>query len=411
MRNSLHLLGHAALAVLALGGCGLQDVKRQADAAADATRIEGRVSTDHEGVVRVLLSRARPQGGDVLINVAELRGDSDYAFGVLAGTYFISAYVDENGDGAYQAGEPASVHGEAGVPEAVVLAPGNRVTVPTLRISGPLRGVEALFSESDIALATRNVGARASLSEPIFSRESANMGMWRPIDYLERFGGGLFFLEEYDPSRTPVLFIHGINGTALDFEPVFEVLDDERFQPWVLQYSSGLEIDLISNYLLRALGSLHERHAFDDLLVVAHSMGGLVARSFVQKYAREPRAWDIPLAVTVASPLLGMPSAGSGVIYSPVVVPVWRDLAPDSDFLAALHATRWPADIPYRLVFAYLPGEGGDGVVPLERQLSAALQDEAVGVRGIEASHVGVLSDPGFLEHLAAWLEAADDAP
>ena len=118
----------------------------------------------------------------------------------------------------------------------------------------------------------------------MFSGENYSMGMWKPVRFLLEVGGGLFFLQEYEEDKIPVLFIHGINGGPTDWRVVAGTLDERYFQPWVLYYPSGLRLDMVSNYLVWAIAELHEKYRFRQLYLVAHSMGGLIARSFVKKY-------------------------------------------------------------------------------------------------------------------------------
>ncbi len=117
-------------------------------------------------------------------------------------------------------------------------------------------------------------------------------------------------------------------------------------------------------------------------------MGGLMIRSFVMKHQQDQNEYQISLVITINSPLYGMDSATMGV-KSPIVIPVWRDIASNSDYVKRVHAWRWPKEIPYHLVFSFLPKKEGDGVVPLRSQLSLTLQDEAVRI-------------PSSVEHLTS---------
>ena len=146
----------------------------------------------------------------------------------------------------------------------------------------------------------------------------------------------------------------------------------------------------------------------DWVMVVGHSMGGVVTRAFVLKFAERPPPWSLAFVATLASPLQGMPSAAAGVSHSPIVVPAWRDLDPEAPFIQELHAAEWPTGVPWWLVFTYW-GAGSDGVVAINDQLSPHLQDQASAVFGVEASHVGVLSDPVLLERLAEQMAAWDE--
>src|SRR5262249_49597624 len=143
----------------------------------------------------------------------------------------------------------------------------------------------------------------------------------------------LYLLEPYDAARTPVLFVHGAGGTPRDWRYFIEHLDRARYQAWVYAYPSGLPLELSAAWLNDSVMALHVRHGMPRVIVVAHSMGGLVARRFVVLNAHAPGQDYITTLVTVSTPWNGVASAGFGVAYSPLVVPSWNDLAPDSDFL------------------------------------------------------------------------------
>ena len=57
-----------------------------------------------------------------------------------------------------------------------------------------------------------------------------------------------------------------------------------------------------------------------------------------------------------------------------------------------------PDETAYHLVFSYLPGEEGDGVVPMNSQLSLSLQDEATKTYGFEAQHAQILKQEEFVQ-------------
>jgi pimeloyl-ACP methyl ester carboxylesterase len=210
--------------------------------------------------------------------------------------------------------------------------------------------------------------------------------------------GGLFFLQEYQPGKVPVLFVHGVMGGPTDFEKVITSLDRKLFQPWVAYYPSGLRLDMISDYLVEAVTRLQNRYNVTEFYVIAHSMGGLVTRSFVKKYVEHDskNSKKLRLVMTVNSPMGGMPAAAAGVKYSPIVVPSWRDVEPDSGFLEGIHTWNWPRGIPYHLVISYANGESGDGVVSLQSQAPLKLQSESTRMYVFNNDHVGTLNDEKF---------------
>lgn len=154
---------------------------------------------------------------------------------------------------------------------------------------------------------------------------------------------------------------------------------------------------MVVDYLVKAINTLYSRHQFKELYVVAHSMGGSVSRSFIMKHYQNKHPAKIKLFITVNSPMRGMPSAKSGVAYSPIVVPAWRDVASESEFIKNLSAGHWPKEIPYHLVFSYETGEGSDGVVPLESQIPLRLQSESTRIYGFNSSHADLLHEDQFI--------------
>jgi pimeloyl-ACP methyl ester carboxylesterase len=389
-----------------LAGCGLRAIKRQSEQIEALGEIQGQVelAADQPGPCYSVLLK---DDGKYLTSILHvlLPQSGKYSFFALPGRYVICAFVDANRDGNYQRVEPATCVGmETGVPASIVLPPGGRIDVERMVVEAAL-GRERTEDVVDATLRPiANIGKIATLADPIFSRDSASMGYWRPVEYLQKLGGGLFMLQEYEAGKTPVVFVHGANGTALDFEAVIASLDRSRFQPWVLQYASGIHLEMVSNYLLNALTQLQTRHNFDGMVLVAHSMGGLVARSFVMRNHENGSPVRVLLTMTVNSPLLGMRSAQSGVAHSPIVLPSWRDVAYGSEFVQKVLGWTWPKEIPYHLVFSFEHGKGSDGVVALDIALPPSVQAETTGMRGFVAEHTGVLQEAAFLEYFKETL-------
>jgi hypothetical protein len=96
-------------------------------------------------------------------------------------------------------------------------------------------------------------------------------------------------------------------------------------------------------------------------------------RDFVLTHAATEAPYKLALVMTINSPLLGIDSAAMGVKLPPFTIPSWRDVASGSEFIRNVHASRWPQDVPYHLVFSYLKGKDGDGVASLSKQLNQSL--------------------------------------
>jgi alpha-beta hydrolase superfamily lysophospholipase len=72
------------------------------------------------------------------------------------------------------------------------------------------------------------------------------------------------------------------------------------------------------------------------LHLIAHSMGGLVSRATVNICAQKNTCEYLHSYTTLSTPWNGVASAKSGVEWAPTVVPVWRDMDPDSEFVTTL---------------------------------------------------------------------------
>ena len=116
-------------------------------------------------------------------------------------------------------------------------------------------------------------------------------------------------------------------------------------------YPSGSSVASMSNLLYWKLLNLQLRHRYEHLVIVAHSMGGLVVRRFLlDNGANLPQ---IRRFISLSTPWAGEVSADSGVKLSPAVVPSWRDMQPDGPFMRSLFDRRLPATVEDDLLFGH----------------------------------------------------------
>jgi pimeloyl-ACP methyl ester carboxylesterase len=275
----------------------------------------------------------------------------------------------------------------------------SEIMLDPITISGAAPTLSTEFKTVDRHLGIwKNIGVPISMDDPRLSQNNYRMGLWKPFNFLELAEGGLFFLQKYEASKIPIIFVHGALGGPTVWKPIIDSLDTKRFQPWVIYYPSGLRIDSISDYLVQAVTTLEKRYNFKQFFVIGHSMGGLVTRSFVKKYVElAPANIDkLRLVMTINSPMAGVPSAASGVKNSSIVVPSWRDVEPGSEFLQKIHAWNWPSEIPYHLFISYVQGESGDGVASLQSQAQLKLQLEATRLYVLNNEHSDIIKDKTF---------------
>ena len=100
----------------------------------------------------------------------------------------------------------------------------------------------------------------------------------------------LFFINRYDKTKVPVVFVHGLrSGPVVWQNAVNELLADpelrRRYQPVCFVYPSGLPIPTSAARLRELLKKSREKldpdhtdAGFDQMVLVGHSMGGLLAR-------------------------------------------------------------------------------------------------------------------------------------
>lgn len=392
------VLGLAVMSCVPRGTAA--DVER-IDSFCRVTGVVARAGASGAPILVVALAGGR--GGSV-VNYDALLEPGSWALWVPSGPVEIWAFEDVDGDFVRDADEPAGTSGR------VSLEPGERRAVDAIRLlagrASPTLDVSSRVRHPKLAGFRRDLGAVVELDDWRFARPRADSDMWMPLKGLEEGAFGIYFEEEHDPCRTPVLFVHGIRGTPLDFEPLARSLDRSRFQVWYLLYPSGFRLGAIAEYLHDSVRILRLRHGLERLHVVAHSMGGVLARAFVLLEAGD-RAPLTRAFVSVATPWGGIESARLGVRHAPVVLPVWRDIHPGSAFLRGLYATSLPGYVEHHLLFAF-GDDGSDGVVSVASQLHVPAQREATRVRGYFGEHVGVLGATSVSAYVGEALQSAE---
>jgi len=105
---------------------------------------------------------------------------------------------------------------------------------------------------------------------------------------------GLYMLQPFQKDKIPVVFVHGLISSPMTWLPMINgLMADpelrERYQFWYFAYPTGNPV-LYSEMLLReSLENAHKTFdpegtnpAFNNMLIVGHSMGGLLAKAMVQ---------------------------------------------------------------------------------------------------------------------------------
>ncbi|TCI03276.1 hypothetical protein EZV61_10380 [Corallincola luteus] len=351
----------------------------------------------------IILVRYQKQGENYLMRTFERLPES-LSFLVILSKQpsFLIAIEDRNSDGRYNPGER---YGFWGQPSPLTM----NMTTGTLEIViDQTAALNKTFIDDvlnfDIAYLPGQqlnmVGAVTDLNDLNIGVSGAQIGVWQPNKFVKTKPLGIFQLQPYVADKIPVLFVHGMGGYPEQFSLFIDNLDLTKFQPWVYSYPSGLRLSVVSYHLNLVLQHLHQAQHFEEIHIVAHSMGGLISRGALNRCG--PSCTYGGSLTTIATPWLGHKSARSGVRMAPQVVPSWFDMQPESKFLSQLVEQNMVNTFDFNLAFAYrnqgLSRENSDGSVTLESQLATSYQKSATHIRGINATHTTILKTQELFE-------------
>ena len=133
------------------------------------------------------------------------------------------------------------------------------------------------------------------LSNPIYLIVGT-VGVFDPAKLLENVPGrnrpavGLYMAQPYDPNKIPVIMIHGLFSSPMTWVEMFNTLRSdpeirEKYQFWFYLYPSGQPFWVSAAHLRSELKVMrdkidphHAEPALDQMVLVGHSMGGLIAQ-------------------------------------------------------------------------------------------------------------------------------------
>lgn len=359
----------------------------------------------HNGSKAVAAFSSRYQQHELVDVMHDIQVGTHFGLHLPEGDYEIIVFSDDNKNGRYEAFEAIAqknitINSEQ-YPDKVIT-----------QFDIALKDITPLDRKINIAVETMNVNQRSlffpagtlrALDDPIFSPEMSTLGLYDPAAFLNQTPTLFMALEEEYAFKIPVVFVHGISGSAREFMPLLEKLDQTRFKAWFFHYPSGADLNQMSQlfydiFLSNQKIPLRETN---PMVIVAHSMGGLVVReSFNLLDDKAPT--DITF-ISLASPFDGHPSARNVDKSSGLILPSWRDLDPDGEFIHALYRKPLADNIQHQLFYAYgnnsaiKLGANSDSVVPLSSQLHKPAQVEAERQFGLDVDHTGILTEPSAL--------------
>jgi len=395
-----------------LNGCALVKLREDVQFSKDSCLLSGEVISLAPLEKPIIVVAYSQQNGVVTFaDYAVLSGAGQYEMVVQEGRYQIFAFEDKNGDLTYNPGEWS---GHFGNPDPIKTQLGGAVFGLDIMMTPTEKKTVSTFANLPVLLSggklkpSTSAGALGSLDDPAFSAENGQNGFWAPLEFFKRVGCNIFFLEPYNPQKIPILFVHGAAGSPQDWRYFIDHLDRSRYQPWIFYYPSGARLDTTAFLLRTKLYNLYKKYQFESLYVVAHSMGGLVSRSVMIE--KGDNYFDsLKLYVSISTPWGGEARAKTGVEKSPAVIPSWKDMQPDSEYIKRVLGTKLDPAIRYYLFFGHKGGgslfrQNNDNTVTLESMLDSRAQADALKVGGLNEDHVSILSSPEMMAQFKAAL-------
>lgn len=398
--HSVKLIGCLITLLVTCGGCAFIKLQNNINELNQLGTLHGQIVANAPVTAPIIIAliKEAPHNPQ-LVNYIIQQQPGEFSMLVKPGKYNLFAWEDLNRDKKYQGNERIAksalltITAGAKLSDIILKLPDSpdakiMETIKELRKTGSIK----------LNAAKRNLGKIVTIDEQYFSQANASMGMWEPVRFLKEVPFGLFLLQHYDPNKIPVLFVHGIDGSPKNFKYLIQKLDQTKFQPWIFYYPTGLRLRLVGKFLNDSVNELLVKYQIKKIYVVAHSMGGLVARSFINYQLKNNQPSAVKLFISISTPWQGHKMAKFGVDNAPVIMPVWYDMAPDSKFLKKLYTNKLPKNLPYYLLFSYKggsnsAGETNDGAVTLASMLRLDAQRAAVLVRGFNESHTSILKN------------------
>jgi len=148
------------------------------------------------------------------------------------------------------------------------------------------------FKAERVALDKRSFPLAVDLSAPtamLIARERPErLGFARVIN-PQRYAdtARLTQLQPFDPARTPVIFVHGLQETPASWTPMIDSLRNdpwirEHYQFWVYSYPSGYPYPYSAALFRQDLDGIDR--AFPNhkrVVLIGHSMGGMICRLMI----------------------------------------------------------------------------------------------------------------------------------
>jgi hypothetical protein len=340
-----------------------------------------------------------------LTEYASVNSTGDFMLYLPEGRYHLYAVTDYNANGIYENDDVSGCYGSTEAPREISVREGELMTDVVIQISQSngytmkLPVDLSLIENREIIRQVTHNGQILKIYSEYFSPENAQTGYWNPSSFMKSFGAHIYLTEDFNPRKIPILFVHGTEGSPHNWIYLYMRLDRSRYQPWFFYYPSGIRLSLAADLLNEELRELRKKYGFQKMAIVAHSVGGLTARSFLTRFVSDKQNHFVKLFVTFATPWSGFSAADASQIITHKSIPVWMDLGSQSDFIRNTLQGQMPPTVRHYIFYGINDKLSG----------SKALDDRAVScaVKCLEfdCTHDSILSSRKVFSQFNAILE------
>jgi pimeloyl-ACP methyl ester carboxylesterase len=195
-----------------------------------------------------------------------------------------------------------------------VIIPGGGLVGGQWRLSPAALVLFDPFVERSLGVGARQVELASDRTTPLAAQVARGhlaalewLGLFESDFQRPGFETGLYMMRPYEAGKIPVVFVHGLFSSPRAWMQTINELRnspelDARFQYWVFLYPTGLPIPAsaarLRDSLVDARESLDPAHkdpALDRMVLIGHSMGGVLSKMMVQNSGLT--LWDAAITV------------------------------------------------------------------------------------------------------------------
>lgn len=341
-----------------------------------------------------------------------LCGNGYYSLFLPPGQYHLFAFIDKNHDNIFSSSECVGYYQDPGLPLPFLTVDPQEgelsikkadifiVSSAPFKVDMPISIPLPTEYQCKQSVAYPSEILR-SLDDTLFSPEVAELGVYYPAKFTALSGLYFYALKDRDVNKTPVVFVHGYGGTPREFAFFVSRLDTSKYQPFFFHYPSGQGLERTARifYEIFFSGRIFNLHK-KRIVIIAHSMGGLVARAAINTYSTQEKS-PVPVCyISLCTPYGGIEAAAHSLGIAREIISSWRDISVGSPFLNKLNSNNLPESARFFLLFGFKNpatihlSENSDGTILLASQLYEAAQQKATRLFGFNESHVSILVSP-----------------